>query len=371
MDFELDDDQRELRDMARALIAKECSPAFVRAVIDDGADPAGWWRTLVELYWPALAIDERAGGLGMSWVELAIVVEELGRAIDPSPFLATTTQFVPIVRECADGAQAARWLGAVAAGEVTGTVAAPGAHGEQDAPEVTATETDGGWTLRGRVARVVDGDRADEIAVVARAGDGIGVFVVARADAAATLRWRDFETVDPSAHVVDLELTDVVVPVDRRLAGDDVAGGLERALEEATLGWAVGTVGASQRILDLVVDYVKQRHQFGQPIGAFQAVKHKVVDVYVSIERARALGLFAALTIVEGDSRRRSAVSMAKSAAGDCQRIAFQHGLQLFGGMGFTWENDLNFALRRAKAGALLFGTTSHHRRRVAREVIG
>ena len=122
--------------------------------------------------------------------------------------------------------------------------------------------------------------------------------------------------------------------------------------------------------LDLTLDHVKNRHQFGRPIGSFQAVKHKAADMYVAIERARALSFFAALTIAELDDRRPLAVSMAKAAAGECQRVVFQHGLQLFGAMGYTWENDLQFALRRAKFGALVFGRASDHRHRIAREVL-
>jgi alkylation response protein AidB-like acyl-CoA dehydrogenase len=105
MDFELDDDQRELQDTVRGIVDKECSPSFVRSVIDDGIDPAGWWATMVELYWPAMAIAEDHGGLGMGWMELAILLEELGRATDPSPFVATTTQFAPAIAHCGDAAQ--------------------------------------------------------------------------------------------------------------------------------------------------------------------------------------------------------------------------------------------------------------------------
>ncbi|MCU1366968.1 MAG: acdA 5, partial [Ilumatobacteraceae bacterium] len=125
-----------------------------------------------------------------------------------------------------------------------------------------------------------------------------------------------------------------------------------------------------QRILELVVDHVKQRHQFGVPIGSFQAVKHKAVDMYVAIQRARAIAQYAALTFVEDDPRRSIAVSMAKVAAGDCQEVVLRNGVQLFGGMGFTWENDLHIALRRAKLCVTMFGSTIEHRRRVARDAL-
>jgi alkylation response protein AidB-like acyl-CoA dehydrogenase len=129
-------------------------------------------------------------------------------------------------------------------------------------------------------------------------------------------------------------------------------------------------VGASQRVLELVLEHVKSRHQFGVAIGSFQAVKHMAVDLYIAIERARALHQFAALAIAEDDPRRTTAASMAKAAAGDCQRIAGLHGVQLFGGLGYTWENDVQIYVRRAKAGELLLGTTPEHRAIVARAAL-
>ena len=172
-------------------------------------------------------------------------------------------------------------------------------------------------------------------------------------------------------HVADLTLAGVEIEADRRLAGTDVAGGIDRAIAEATLGWAVPTVGACQRILDMTVEYVKERHQFGVPIGSFQAVKHKAVDMYVAVERARAVCQYAALVLAEGRSASwPAAVSMAKAAAGDCQRIAIRNGIQLFGGIGFTWENDLQISVRRAKLGEVMFGSAADHRRRIAQEAL-
>jgi alkylation response protein AidB-like acyl-CoA dehydrogenase len=133
-------------------------------------------------------------------------------------------------------------------------------------------------------------------------------------------------------------------------------------------GLAITTVGACQRILDLALQHVRDRHQFGVPIGSFQAVQHKAVDMHVAIERARALAYFAALTISADDPRRRLAASMAKAAAGDCQSVVFRHGLQLFGAMGFTWENDVQFALKRAKSGELMLGGAAEHRAVIADE---
>ena len=177
-------------------------------------------------------------------------------------------------------------------------------------------------------------------------------------------------TFDATLHLAEVRFDGVTVEPKRCMVGPEVAAGIDRARLVAVTGLAATMVGASQRILDLVVEHVRSRHQFGQPIGSFQAVKHMIVDVYIAIERARALSHFAALTIAEDDDRKVIAASMAKAAAGDCQRIAAQHGVQLFGGLGFTWENDMQMFVRRAKAGELLFGSTSAHRATVARSVL-
>jgi alkylation response protein AidB-like acyl-CoA dehydrogenase len=164
-------------------------------------------------------------------------------------------------------------------------------------------------------------------------------------------------------HVADLTFDGLRLPDTARLRVDT-----ERAHHVALMGMAMTMVGACQRILDLVLDHVRSRHQFGVAIGSFQAVQHKAADMHVAIERARALGYYSALTISANDPRRRLAAAMAKAGAGECQSLLFRHGLQLFGAMGFTWENDLQFALKRAKAGELMLGGTAEHRARVTEE---
>jgi alkylation response protein AidB-like acyl-CoA dehydrogenase len=209
--------------------------------------------------------------------------------------------------------------------------------------------------LHGTSRFVLDADRAAKLAVVTEAG----VFLV---DPSA-VSMRRVEVFDPVLHIADLSFDSVHVPDSDRVATDP-----EKARHLALTGMAITTVGACQRILDLALDHVKQRQQFGVAIGSFQAVQHKAVDMHIAIERARALSYFAALTIAADDPRRRLAAAMAKAAAGECQAVVFRHGLQLFGAMGFTWENDLQFALKRAKAGELLLGGAAEHRAVIARE---
>ena len=324
--LELDADQRLWQETVRDAVGKQCPPSLVRSVAEDGADPTPLWKVYVDAGWTELTDPENA-------VELAIVLEELGRATDPTPFLATLTQFAPLVGNRFDPSRA-------------GTAVYEG---------VTAHRDGSGWILDGTAHHVLDGDRAERLAVVTAPG----VFLV-DSDAVQTRRSSVF---DPVLHVAEVGFAGVRVTDDARMAVDP-----ERARHLALTGMAITMVGTCQRILDLVLEHVKSRYQFGVPIGSFQAVQHKAADMHVAVERARALAYFAALTISADDPRRRLAAAMAKASAGECQSLVFRHGLQLFGAMGFTWENDLQFALKRAKAGELMLGGAAQHRATIAEE---
>jgi alkylation response protein AidB-like acyl-CoA dehydrogenase len=324
--LEFDADQRLWQETVRDAVAKQCPPTLVRGVAEDGVDPTPLWKAYVDAGWTELTDPQHA-------VELAIVLEELGRATDPTPYLATLTQFAPLAGDRFDPQRA-------------GTAVYSGVSARRDAD---------GWVLDGTARHVLDGDRAERLAVVTDAG----VFVVDAGDAVA----RRSPVFDPVLHIAEVSFDGVQLPDADRVHVDP-----EKARHVALAGMAITTVGACQRILDLALEHVKQRQQFGVPIGSFQAVQHKAVDMHVATERARALSYFAALTISADDSRRRLAAAMAKAAAGECQSLVFRHGLQLFGAMGFTWENDLQFALKRAKAGELLLGGAAEHRAIIAAE---
>jgi alkylation response protein AidB-like acyl-CoA dehydrogenase len=327
--LEFDADQRLWQETVRDAVAKQCPPSLVRSIAEDGVDPTPLWKTYIDAGWTELTDPENA-------VELAIVLEELGRGTDPTPFLATMTQFAPLAGDRFDPQQA-------------GTAIYSGVTAHRDAD---------GWVLDGTARHVRDGDRAEKLAVVTEAG----VFVV-DAGVAATRRSPVF---DPVLHVAEVTFSGVRAPDTNRVRTDP-----EKAHHVAFTGMAISTVGACQRILDLALEHVKQRQQFGVPIGSFQAVQHKAVDMHVATERARALSYFAALTIAADDPRRRLAAAMAKAAAGECQSVVFRHGMQLFGAMGFTWESDLQFALKRAKAGELLLGGAADHRAVIGEEYRG
>jgi alkylation response protein AidB-like acyl-CoA dehydrogenase len=379
MELEFSAEQDELRDGVRTVLERECPMSSVRSLVEKrwrggDAEADQLWSRMVELGWPALTVPEAAGGLGLGAVELAVVVEELGRVVAPGPYLPTVAQFVPAVREAGDAEQQARLLGPVAEGS-TGTLAIAEASGSFDPERVesVAEPSGDGFTLRGTKHFVFEPAVADEIVVVARVpgtsgDDGVGAFVVPRdavsVDTTASL--------DVSRVVGTVDLRDVHVDTDRVLGepGPAVAAALRRANDEAVTALAVELVGTCQSIFDVTLDYAKQREQFGVPIGSFQAIKHKFADMLLLLERARATGYFAALTIAEDDDRRRLATSMAKAAAGDAAQKIAKEGIQVHGGIGYTWEHDMHLYVRRAKASSLLFGTAASHRARVA-DLIG
>jgi alkylation response protein AidB-like acyl-CoA dehydrogenase len=375
MELEFTADQDELRDSMRAVLAKESPVALARRVVNHDADHDAaldaLWATLTGLGWSALTVPESDGGIGLGMIEAGILAEEIGRVIAPGPLLATVTQFVPGVRETGTAEQRARFLGTVAAGRCSGALAIAEKRGSFDPASVTATVVfDGAHAaLSGEKRFVVEGDTVDELVVVARTpgtsgDDGVHALVVP----VAATRTRRVHALDGSRRLAHVDLDGVRVERDRVL-GDgqsSSATALRRAIEEATVATALEIVGCAQTIFDVTLEYAKQREQFGVPIGSFQAIKHKFADMIVALERARATGYFAALTIAEDDPRRTAATSVAKVAAGDCQRLLAKEGIQIHGGIGYTWEHDMHLYVKRAKSLEPLFGSSSTHRARIA-----
>ena len=361
MQLELTPEQDQLRESVREVLDRECPTSVVRDLVERGAPAEALWRRMVELGWPAICVPEEAGGLGLGFVELAVVVEELGRHLAPPPYLATVTQFVPLIRAVGNPEQQARLLGAVVDGR-TGAVAIAGdpARWDPAAPGMVAERRGDAHRLHGTAYQVLDGATADEIAVVTQSA----VFVVPRAQ----LTTKAADSVDASRPYAAVTADDVEVPADRVLRADRTA--VAAALEQATVALALDVVGACQAAFDIALAYAKVREQFGVPIGSFQALKHRFADLHISLERARATAYFAALAIAEDDPRRALAASMAKAAAGDCQRLVGQDAIQLLGGIGYTWEHDIHLYAKRAKSGELLLGGAAWHRSRVA-DLIG
>jgi len=332
MQLDFTTDQEALRASIRSVLAKECPTSEVRrhveAVVAGEASGIGrrLWDTFAGLDWQALTIPEALGGVGLGFPELAVLAEELGRVIAPGPLLTTVAGLVPALRE-ADGGE--QWLEKVASGAVSGTATTDPNH-------------------------VLCGGEVDLIAVLSRDH----VALVSTADASMSA----IRSLDATRTLVRLD--PACVERAPRLA--ITAEGARRAWDELLVAIAFELVGTCQTIFETNLEYAKQRQQFGVPIGSFQAVKHKLANMFVAIERARGVCVFAAATIAEDDDRRTVASAAAKAAAGDAQRLVAQDGIQLLGGIGYTWEHDQHLFVKRAKTSDALFGNAARHRQRLA-----
>ncbi len=380
MELDFDSDQEALRDSVRAFLATECPISSVRAIVETRiaggeVEPTELHRKMCDLGWPALTVPEAAGGLDLDAIELALVAEELGRAVAPGPLFTTMTQFVPMVRELGSADQIVIVLGPIAAGESSGTLAIAERTGAVDPAMTTAiaNPTSTGFTITGTKHLVMEPATNGSIVVIARlpgteGDDGVGAFIVPSSHA----RVEQIDSMDPSRQLATVTFDAVSVLADHVLGnpGPETAAALRRAVQSATVGLALDAVGAAQQVFDISLEYVKQREQFGVPIGSFQAIKHKFADMLILLERARALGYFAALTITEDDPRRALATAMAKAAAGDAVSRIAKEAIQVHGGIGYTWESDVHLYVRRIESDAVLFGTAQQHRQTVA-DLIG
>jgi alkylation response protein AidB-like acyl-CoA dehydrogenase len=362
VELEFTAEQEELRTSVRSFLEKECPIDVVRAVVETGEAPEKLWGSMVALDWPALAIPEEYGGIGLTILETAVVVEELGRAVAPGPLLATVTQFAPMVREVGTPAQQQRFLSEVATGAIAGTVAVadhPRAWALDDVT-MSAEPAEGGWTLTGKKFAVLAAEGTTEVIVVARAGDGLGAFVVPASEAGLA----PVHSLDASRPLAEVTLDHVFVPSDRALGEPGSAAsslGITRAIQEAMIGLALETVGTCDALFQLLLAYLKDRQQFGVAIGSFQALKHKMSNMFLALERARSLCYFAIAAINEDTPTRATVVAMAKAAADDCQHLVGRESIQSFGGIGYTWEHDGHLYVKRAATDGTLFGGAAVH----------
>jgi alkylation response protein AidB-like acyl-CoA dehydrogenase len=370
VDFAFSEEQEMLRRSAREFLAKECSPKVVRKLMEgSGYDPA-MWKKIADLGWTALGIPEAYGGVG-TFLDLIVVLEEAGRALLPGPFFATMGLAVPAILEAGTEAQKKEALGAIAEGKARATLAFTEPSGRWDASSVrlAATRAGGGWRLDGVKLFVPDAEVAEYIVVVARTrGDGeegITLFLVKGRPQGITIT--PVETLDLTRRWSEIRFDQVQLADEAVMAAPDKAWPhLKRALEWSTAALCAEMVGGVQKVLETSTDYAKTRHQFGKPIGIYQAVSHKLADMLVLSESGRSATYYAAWAVDADAPDRSLASSMAKAYVSDAYRKVAGDGIQVHGGIGFTWEHDMHLYFKRAKSSEVTLGDATYHRELVA-----
>ena len=374
MDFGFNEEQEMLRATARKFLENECTSEFVRKrMAEDAGVTEEFWTKIAEQGWLGLIYDEEYGGSGLGIVDLTVLMEEMGRAVMPGPFFSTVLLGGLTIKEAGSAAQKKEWLSKIAAGKAKATLAWTEPNARWDATGVTTTakESGKGFVLNGVKLFVPDAHLADVLVVVARTRegkspeDGIGLFLVPKDTKG--LQIKLLPTMDQTRKICEVRLNDVSVGAEAVL-GDKHGGWapLARVLERATVALCAEMCGGAQRVLDMTTDYAKIRIAFGKPIGSYQGVKHKAADMLVDVENAKSLTYYAAWAVDENVPDAALAASMAKAYTSDAYRKVAGAGIQLHGGIGFTWEHDLHLYFKRAKSSEFTFGDATYHREKVA-----
>jgi alkylation response protein AidB-like acyl-CoA dehydrogenase len=364
MDFAFSDEQEELRRLARKWLEEKSPSPVVRRLMeaDEGLDPA-LWKEIASMGWQAMAIPEAEGGAGFGFLEQAVLLEEMGRALFPSPYLSTVVLGADLLLRTGTDQQKQQILPAIAAGELRLAVAftEPNGRWDQSGVEAAASPQGEGWILNGSKSYVLDGHTADRLIVAARAPEGVSLFLVDGAAAGVTRR--RLETMDLTRKLAAVELDRV--EVGRSDLVGPLGGGwepLEAVVTRALVALSLEQVGGAQKCLEMSVEYAKVRHQFGRPIGSFQAIKHKCADMLVQVESARSAAYYADWAVSEENQEVDLVAPLAKSYCSEAYFFCAAENIQIHGGIGFTWEHDAHLYFKRAKSSELLFGDPAYHR---------
>lgn len=372
MDFDLSKPQKLLKDTARDFLARECQPGRVRQLMEtDTAHDDQLWQSIADQGWTGLVIPEEHGGLGLGLVEMAVVAEEMGRACLPGAFLSTLSA-AALIERAGTSEQRAKYLEPIAAGELKATIALleESANWDSGAVKLEAVRGgSGGFSVKGRKLFVPDAGVADLIVCVARDGDSLLLLPVERGAEGVSVK--PMPSMDGTRKVYEVGFSNVTIAEADALGADgDSRGALGGALEVATAMLCAEMVGGMQWILDTTVEYAKTRQQFGRAIGSFQAVQHQCADMLLMTESARSAAYYAAWALTESDPHAAGAVSIAKAYCSDAYREVGNRGVQVHGGIGFTWEHDLHLYYKRSKSSETLFGDATFHRERIARLIV-
>ena len=365
MNFDFSDELKQLRDQARRFLGERSAPKQVRNVLEGRAPyDRALWEGVAEMGWLGTAIPEEYGGAGMGHLGLCILAEEMGRAVAPIPFASTAYLAAEALILAGSAAQKALWLPKFAAGDTIGCLAWAEGTGNPKAAKIH-TRFSGG-RLSGVKWPVADGGVADVAVVVAR--DDGGRIVLALVDLRATgVHPETLQTLDPTRDTAKLTFDDT--PAELLTAGGDGWLVMEQLLDRAAVLFAFEQIGGAAVCLEMATQYARDRHAFGRPIGSFQAIKHKLADVYVANELARSNAYFGAWALDTGSVELRLAAASARVSATDAFDLASKENIQVHGGMGFTWESDCHLFYRRSKNLALTVGAIQFWRDRVVDEL--
>lgn len=369
MNFAFSDEQEELRNIVRQFLEAKSPESAVREQMETeaGYDTEVWGQMAEQLGLQSLTIPEQYGGQGYGYVELTVVLEEMGRSLVCAPFFSTVVLATNTLLQAGDEAACAAYLPGIASGETIATLAVTEANGRWDESgiEATATASGDGWTIDGAKMFVLDGHTASLIVVAARTAAGVSLFAV-DGDAAGLTRTA-LSTMDQTRKQAKLEFAGTPAT----LIGTDGGGWdvLSRVLDLAAVALAAEQVGGAQACLDMAVEYAKVRVQFGRPIGSFQAIKHKCADMLLEVESAKSAAYYAGWCASEMNDELPAVASLAKAYCSEAYFHAAAENIQIHGGIGFTWEHPAHLYFKRAKSSELLFGDPTYHRELLAQRI--
>jgi alkylation response protein AidB-like acyl-CoA dehydrogenase len=374
VDFGFSEEQEMLRQSARNLLEKECPSTLVRRLMEEerGYEPE-LWKKIAELGWLGLVIPEAYGGSALGYVDLVLVLEEMGRVVLPSPFI-WTVMVAEAINRAGSEAQKKALLPKIAAGELIATIAWMEPSGLWGADGITAAARQNGsdFVIDGAKLFVNDGHIADCMLVAARTGgrsaDGVTLFAIESSRAGVSVT--PLTTMDQTRKLSEVKFAGV------KATSADVVGEvgngwktLAAIIDRGKVMLAAEMMGGAQKVLDMTVEYAKVRTQFGRPIGSFQAVQHKCANMMIDVESAKSAVYYAAWAVSNDVAEAPLAAALAKAAASDAFRRVSADGIQVHGGIGFTWEHDMHLYFKRAKSSEFTFGDATYNRELVAQGI--
>ena len=369
MNFAFTEEQEALRETVRAFLENKSSEEAVREQMEteNGYDESVWKQMGEQMGLQGLAIPEEYGGSGYSFIELGIVLEEMGRALLCAPFFSTAVLAAQTLIHCGDDDAKQEYLPGIASGETIATVAYVEPTGKWDESGITMEASGSGddITLSGTKSFVIDGHTADLIIVAAKSGSGTSLYAV-KGDADGLTRTA-LSTMDQTRKQAKLEFDGVSA----KLIGSEGSGWdtLSQVLDLVAVGLAAEQVGGAQKVLEQAVEYAKVRVQFGRPIGSFQAIKHKCADMLLEVESAKSAAYYGMWCASEMNDELPSTASLAKAYCSEAYFHAAAENIQIHGGIGFTWEHPAHLYFKRAKSSELMFGDPTYHREQLAQRI--